>query len=155
MADIEVNNEIIDVTINETFDINVSNNYTNVTINENLEVNATIQVVEVSANEQVNVNANAPIIDILVDNNGIVIEAPNGAYPFPILNTWLDYIIRKTASVKTAISGGYVYELSYDGTAEKRYRFTSNPYDATTDIIYKSYVGGILTEPVAYRLMTI
>lgn len=155
MADIDVNNEIIDVTVNESFEINVSNNYTNVTINEDLEVNVTNQVIEVSANEQLEINATAPIIDILVDNNSIVIEAPNGAYPFPLLNTWWDYILRKTASVKTAVSGGYVYELSYTGTDEKRYRFTSNPYNAASDIIYKSYVGGILTEPVAYRLMTI
>ena len=155
MPDIEVNNEIIDVTINENIELNVSNNYTNVTINEDLEVNVTNQIIEVSANEQLEINADAPIIDISVDNNGITIEAPNGAYPFPLLNTWWDYILRKTASVKTALNGGYVYELSYTGTDEKRYRFTSNPYDATTDIIYKSYVGEILTEPVAQRLMTL
>jgi hypothetical protein len=155
MSDIDVNNEIIDVTINENIELNVSSNFTNVTINEDLEVNVTNQIIDVSTNGQLEINTASSVTDISIDNNGITIEAPNGAYPFPVLNTWWDYIVRKSASVKTSVSGGYVYELSYTGTAEKRYRFTSNPYTAETDIIYKSYVSGILTEPVAQRLMTL
>jgi hypothetical protein len=155
MADINVSNEIIDVTINESFEINVSNNYTNVTINDDLEVNITNQVIEVSANEQLAINTTAPIIDISVNNNGVTIEAPNGAYPFPISFKWFDYVSGKTSVVETSVSGGIVQTLSYSGTSDKRYRFIGTTYDSATDIIYKSFVGGILTEPVAQKLITL
>jgi hypothetical protein len=155
MSDIDVNNDIIDVTINENIELNVSSNFTNVTINEDLEVNLTNKIIDVSTNGQLEINAAASITDISIDDSTIQIEAPNGAYPFPIDWSWWDYIIRKSASVKTVVSGGYVYQFSYIGTSDKRYRFTSNPYSAATDIIYKSYVGGILTEPVAQRLKTL
>lgn len=69
--------------------------------------------------------------------------------------TWFDYIVGKTTVVETAVSGGVVQELSYSGTSEKRYRFISDPYNSATDIIYTTYSGGVLSNPVAYKLITL
>ena len=68
---------------------------------------------------------------------------------------WFDYVLGKTAVTETTVSGGVVQELSYTGTTEKRYRFIGSPYDSATDIIYTTYSGGVLSNPVAYKLITL
>ena len=68
---------------------------------------------------------------------------------------WFDYVVGKTAVTETTVTGGVVQELSYSGTTEKRYRFIGNPYDSATDIIYKTYSGGVLSLPLAYKLITL
>lgn len=68
---------------------------------------------------------------------------------------WFDYVAGKTTVTETAVSGGVVQEFSYSGTTEKRYRFIGDPYDSATDIIYKTYSGGVLSNPLAYKLITL
>ena len=69
--------------------------------------------------------------------------------------SWFDYVLGKTGATETTVSGGVVQELSYSGTAVKKYRFIGSPYDSATDIIYSTYSGGVLSNPVAYKLITI
>jgi hypothetical protein len=68
---------------------------------------------------------------------------------------WLDYIVGKTTFIDIIVAGGKVQEYSYAGTTEKRYRFIPSPYNSATDIIYTTFSGGILSNPVAYRLITL
>ena len=68
---------------------------------------------------------------------------------------WFDYIVGKISSTTTPISGGVVQEFSYAGTTEKRYRFIPSPYNPATDIIYTTFSGGVLSNPIAYRLITL
>jgi hypothetical protein len=68
---------------------------------------------------------------------------------------WWDYVLGKQSLTETNVSGGVVQTFSYAGTTEKRYRFISNPYDAATDIIYTTFSGGILSNPIAYRLINL
>ena len=68
---------------------------------------------------------------------------------------WFDYVVGKTAVTETTITNGVVQELSYSGTTEKRYRFIGNPYDSATDIIYKTFSGGVLSLPLAYKLINL
>jgi hypothetical protein len=69
--------------------------------------------------------------------------------------SWFDLVLGKTSMTETAISGGVVQTLSYAGTSEKRYRFVGDPYDSATDIIYTTFSGGVLSNPVAYKLITL
>lgn len=68
---------------------------------------------------------------------------------------WFDYVAGKSAMTQITVSGGVVQELSYAGTTEKRYRFIGEPYDSATDIIYTTYSGGVLSNPIAYKLITL
>lgn len=68
---------------------------------------------------------------------------------------WFDYIVGKTSVVEYSISGGIVQEFSYNGTATKYYRFIGNPYSSATDIIYATFSGGVLSNPVASKLITV
>ena len=68
---------------------------------------------------------------------------------------WFDYVLGKTTVTETAVSGGVVQEFSYAGTTEKRYRFIGSPYDAATDIIYTTFSAGVLSNPIAYKLITL
>jgi hypothetical protein len=69
--------------------------------------------------------------------------------------SWFDYVLGKTTVTETVVSGGVVQTLSYSGTSEKRYRFIGEPYDSATDIIYTTFSGGVLSNPVAYKLITL
>ena len=69
--------------------------------------------------------------------------------------TWFDYIVGKTSSIDIIVAGGKVQEFSYAGTTEKRYRFISSPYNSATDIIYETFSGGVLSNPIAYRLINL
>jgi len=88
---------------------------------------------------------------IVVDKHGVIKK--NGVWDKDF--NWLDYIIGKTTSIDIIVSGGKVQEFSYVGTTEKRYRFIASPYNSATDIIYKTFSGGVLSNPVAYRLITL
>lgn len=79
----------------------------------------------------------------------------NRSWSITSLKTWWDFIIGKSAYIEIPVSGGVIYELSYTGTTEKRYRFVGNPYSDATDIIYTTYSGGVLSNPVAYKLITL
>lgn len=68
---------------------------------------------------------------------------------------WFDYIVGKTSSIDIIVAGGKVQEFSYAGTTEKRYRFISSPYNSATDIIYETFSGGVLSNPIAYRLINL
>ena len=68
---------------------------------------------------------------------------------------WFDYIVGKTLSINIIVAGGTVQEFSYAGTTEKRYRFIPSPYDPATDIIYKTFSMGVLSNPISYRLITL
>jgi len=69
--------------------------------------------------------------------------------------TWFSYVVGKTGLTETTVIGGVVQTLSYIGTTEKRYRFIGSPYDSATDIIYTTFSGGILSNPIAYKLITL
>ena len=73
----------------------------------------------------------------------------------PAYKTWFDYVLGKTSMTETAVGGGVVQTLSYAGTTDKRYRFVGEPYDSSTDTIYTTFSGGVLSNPVAYKLMTL
>ena len=68
---------------------------------------------------------------------------------------WFDYIVGKTSVVEYNITGGVVQEFSYNGSATKYYRFIGNPYSSATDIIYATFSGGVLSNPVASKLITV
>ena len=68
---------------------------------------------------------------------------------------WWDYILGKTSYTDIPVVGGVVQEMSYSGTTDKRYRFIGSPYNSATDIIYTTYSGGVLSNPVAYKLITL
>jgi hypothetical protein len=68
---------------------------------------------------------------------------------------WFDYIVGKTSVVEYNITGGVVQEFSYSGSATKYYRFIGNPYSSATDIIYATFSSGVLSNPVASKLITV
>lgn len=68
---------------------------------------------------------------------------------------WFDYVVGKLSSIDITVSGSVIQELSYNGTNEKRYRFISNPYSSSLDIIYTTFSSGSLSNPVAYKLITL
>ena len=68
---------------------------------------------------------------------------------------WFDYIVGKTSVVEYNITGGVVQEFSYSGSATKYYRFIGNPYSSATDIIYATFISGVLSNPVASKLITV
>lgn len=68
---------------------------------------------------------------------------------------WFDYVLGKTSLIQTPVTGGIIHEMSYIGTSEKRYRFVPEPYDPSTDIIYKNYTSNVLLTPLATKLITI
>jgi hypothetical protein len=68
---------------------------------------------------------------------------------------WFDYVLGKTSLVQLPVAGGTVHEMSYTGTIEKRYRFVPEPYDPSTDIIYKNYTSNVLLTPLANKLINI
>jgi DNA-binding transcriptional regulator PaaX len=68
---------------------------------------------------------------------------------------WFDYVLGKTSLLQIPVAGGTVHEMSYTGTIEKRYRFVPEPYDASTDIIYKNYTANVLLTPLANKLINI
>jgi hypothetical protein len=103
---------------------------------------------------------NSAATTFLTSNNGTIRSrtaaqtlSDIGAQPAGF--TWFDYIVGKTTVIETAISGGVVQELSYSGSAEKRYRFISNPYSSSLDIIYTTFSSGSVSNPVAYKLITL
>ena len=72
-----------------------------------------------------------------------------------LYSSWFSLVLGKTSVTETTITGGVVQTFSYSGTTEKRYRFIGSPYDSATDIIYTTFSGGVLSNPVAYKLITL
>jgi hypothetical protein len=123
---------------------------------EIVEINIETEIIDINLSSETTINVEDNSIDLTIESNVIEIEAPSGAYPFPLDWGWWDYIIRKLAVVSvTNVSGGFVYEFSYIDTDIRRYRFLSVPYDARLDNIYKNFINGVLSVSVAERLKTL
>lgn len=123
---------------------------------EIIEINIETEIIDMNVSSETTINIDDNSVDLAIESNIIEIEAPNGAYPFPLDWGWWDYIIQKLDTVsKTSISGGFVYEFSYIDTNIRRYRFLSVPYDPSLDKIYKNFINGVLSVSVAERLKTL
>ena len=123
---------------------------------EIVEINIETEIIDINLSNETTINVEDSSIDLTIESNVVEIEAPSGAYPFPLDWGWWEYLTRKLATVsKTSISGGYVYEFSYIDTDLRRYRFISVPYDARLDKIYKFFIDGVLSVSVAERLKTL
>lgn len=114
-----------------------------------IEVQEIVTDIVIQVNEQVTditIEVEEIVNDIIIEVDEIINE---------VLPTWFDYIVSKTSFINIPITGGKVQEYSYFGTPEKKYRFIGNPYNKATDIIYTTFSGGVLSNPIAYRLITL
>lgn len=145
---LNIETDVIDINISQETIINIDDN--------KIELAIETDAIDINITQETIINIEDNQIELNLENNIIEIEAPAGAYPFPIDWGWWDYIIKKLGTIsKTSVLGGYVYEFSYIDTDIRRYRYVSVPYDAALDKIYKFFINGVVSFPVAERLKTL